>query len=113
MDGKAIGARIATLRKRTGITQQRLAEVVGVSVETVSRMERGTSFPSINSVENVARALGVELRDLFTFNDPPSEHDLLIDEIVGLLRSRPVGEVRTIRDTVARLLDGFSTVKNS
>ena len=84
---------------------------MGVSVETVSRMERGVTFPSVSRLFQVAEKMGVELRDLFTFSDPATEQDMLIDEVVGMLRPRTVEEVRTVRDIVARVLVGFESVK--
>jgi transcriptional regulator with XRE-family HTH domain len=103
---QSIGKRIAYLRRRAGHTQQELAEATGVSVETVSRMERGATFPSVSRLCQVAEALGVAVQDFFMFEEPATETDALVDEVVELLRGREPEDVRTIRDVTARILAG-------
>jgi len=67
--GKKLGQRIANLRRGRKLTQEQLAEVVGCSVEFVSLVERGINAPSVAGLETFARALRVEVKDLFTFED--------------------------------------------
>ncbi len=57
---KVIGARIKQLRKAKGITQEVLAEKLGVSTEHICRIERGTYRPSCYLIENLATALNVD-----------------------------------------------------
>src|SRR5690349_452266 len=45
-------------RERAGLTQAAVAEAAGVSVETVSRIERGLHEPELSTVIALARALG-------------------------------------------------------
>lgn len=72
---KWIGARITGVRLSRKLTQAQLAEKVDVSVETISRMERGVSFPSLRSLENIAHALDTPLKTFFEFEEgPPKDH---------------------------------------
>lgn len=64
---KKLGQRIAALRKKQGLTQEALAEVIGCSVEFISLVERGVNAPSVAGLQDFADALKVEVRDLFTF----------------------------------------------
>ena len=64
---KQLGHRIAGLRKQGGLTQARLAKAVGCSVEFISLVERGVNAPSVAGLERFAKALQVEVVDLFTF----------------------------------------------
>jgi transcriptional regulator with XRE-family HTH domain len=64
---KKLGQRIATLRKKQGLTQEALAEIIGCSVEFISLVERGVNAPSVAGLQGFADALEVEVRDLFTF----------------------------------------------
>lgn len=66
---KKLGRRIASLRKARGFTQERLAEVVGYSVEFVSLVERGINAPSVAGLEKFSKALKVEVWELFTFEE--------------------------------------------
>jgi transcriptional regulator with XRE-family HTH domain len=65
---KKLGQRIAALRKKQGLTQEALAEVIGCSVEFISLVERGVNAPSVAGLQGFANALEVEVRDLFTFD---------------------------------------------
>ena len=49
------------------LTQEQLAEAVDCSVEFISLVERGVNAPSVAGLEKFAKALKVEVRDLFTF----------------------------------------------
>jgi transcriptional regulator with XRE-family HTH domain len=64
---KKLGQRIALLRKKQGLTQEALAEIIGCSVEFISLVERGVNAPSVAGLQGFADALKVEVRDLFTF----------------------------------------------
>lgn len=66
---RKLGKRIAALRKKQKLTQEQLAEAVGCSVEFVSLVERGVNAPSVAGLEKFARALKVEVKELFTFEE--------------------------------------------
>jgi len=50
------------------MTQERFAEVLNLSVDFLSLMERGISAPSFETLERIARRLRMPVADLFTFN---------------------------------------------
>jgi len=62
-----LGSRIKELRRLRGITQEQLAEKVDLATRYISLIEVGRSSPSLETIENIARALQVEIRDLFEF----------------------------------------------
>jgi len=62
---KQIGVHIAKLRIDRGLTQSELAELIDVTIETVSRLERGVSIPSLKTLENISNVLNVPLKDIF------------------------------------------------
>lgn len=64
---KQLGQRIASLRKTRRLTQVQLAKLLDCSVEFISLVERGVNGPSIARLEDFAKALKVEVVDLFTF----------------------------------------------
>ena len=64
---KRLGLRIADLRKNRRLTQPELAKAVGCSVDFISLVERGVNAPSVAGLEDFAKALKVEVVDLFTF----------------------------------------------
>ena len=61
--------RIREYRIKCNLTQERLAELVGVRRETIIFLEQGKYNPSLRLAYNVARALGVHIEELFIFDD--------------------------------------------
>ncbi|MEV7584372.1 helix-turn-helix transcriptional regulator [Streptomyces erythrochromogenes] len=61
---RIIGARIRAARTDAGLTQEALAEAVGIDNKTVHRIEYGTSDPTLSVLLGLADALRVSLADL-------------------------------------------------
>ena len=57
--------RIAEMRRARGITQERLARMLGVSRQQVSDWERGISIPLATTAIEIARALGTTVEALY------------------------------------------------
>lgn len=64
---KKLGTRIATLRKKTGVTAEKFAYENGISKGYLSDIESGKRLPTLLMVEKIAKALSVEIKDLFHF----------------------------------------------
>ena len=62
-----IGKEIAGLRKKNNMTQEQLANAVGVSVPAVSKWETGSSYPDITLLIPIARYLGVTVDELLHY----------------------------------------------
>ena len=63
------GKRLSTLRNQKGVTQEQLAEASGLSVDFLSLIERGRRAPSFKTLEQLSKALGLSVRDLFDFEN--------------------------------------------
>jgi putative transcriptional regulator len=61
--------RIKEYRAKHSLTQEKLAEMVGVRRETIIFLEQGKYNPSLKLAHNVARALRATIDELFTFDD--------------------------------------------
>ncbi|MBO4439246.1 MAG: helix-turn-helix transcriptional regulator [Spirochaetaceae bacterium] len=64
-----ISENIKTLRKKLGWSQELLAEKTGVSAPYITQIEVGKRTPSLDIVEKLASALGVEYKTLFETNN--------------------------------------------
>ena len=62
-----IGSQIKQIRTQVGLSQAKVADLAGVSVEFVSRVERGRSAASVNLLGQLASAMGVPLKTLLDF----------------------------------------------
>lgn len=59
------GQRIKKYRKACGMSQEQLAEAIGVDQKHVSRIEVGKSYPTIDRLEKIAQALQVPMGGFF------------------------------------------------
>ena len=56
---------VRMLRRERGLSQERLAARAGLTTWTINRLEAGKINPTLQTVQRVADALGVEIVDLF------------------------------------------------
>jgi transcriptional regulator with XRE-family HTH domain len=61
------GKRLQELRREAGITQEKLADKTGLTVESISNIERGIFGPKFENLEKIAAVLKVPVRELFEF----------------------------------------------
>lgn len=58
---------LITLRKKQNLSQEELAEKIGVSRQTLSKWETGESLPDIQKCSALAEFFGITLDDLVTY----------------------------------------------
>ncbi len=61
--------RLKELRARHGLTQEQLAQAVGVTRQTIVSTERGNYSPSVRLALRIARRLQVPLEEAFWLED--------------------------------------------
>lgn len=101
MDNYITGATIKRLREAKGITQNQLADMIGVGSKAVSKWETAKGLPDITLMEPLSKALGVSVMELMS-------GDTVINKNISsnMLRSKfyvcPVcgNVIRTTGDTV-------------
>jgi transcriptional regulator with XRE-family HTH domain len=62
---KAFGKQVADARKKCGVTQQQLAETVGMSVVAIAYIETGKRWARLGTLNKIAKALNVSVQNLF------------------------------------------------
>jgi transcriptional regulator with XRE-family HTH domain len=104
---KKLGVRISQLRMKAGMTQAKLAEGSDLSVDSISRIERGDRAPSLESLEKIAEALGIDPGELLNFKG--KEFKALAEgppeclELWNLLKDRKRTEIKKVFE-IARIL---------
>ena len=72
---KQFGKKLRSIRKSRGLTQQQFSELLDISIDFLSLVERGLNAPSFESIEAFSITLGIPVRDLFDFSpEPPARH---------------------------------------
>ena len=66
MDKKILlGKRLRELRKRKGIKQEKLAELIGVEPASISNIENGKNYPSMTNLESILRVIECSFLEVF------------------------------------------------
>ena len=73
MDQNKSGKFIAKLRKEKNMTQEQLAEKMGVSINAVSKWERGLSFPDVSLYKKLCKELDINIEELINGEKDKSE----------------------------------------
>lgn len=102
LDYKAIGKRIKIARIKADLTQERLAELVGISPTHMSNIETGTTRVSLTAIVSIANALSVTVDDLLCDNVKKARVPIEKD-IAGILESCDEYEIRIIADMAQAL----------
>jgi transcriptional regulator with XRE-family HTH domain len=64
---RKFGERLKEIRLQRGMTQERFAETLDISVDFLSLIECGINAPSFNTLEIMAKRLRLPVAELFTF----------------------------------------------
>lgn len=89
MDKKTLlGKRLRELRKRKGINQEKLAELINVDPTTISNIENGKNYPSLLNLENLLDVLDSSFLEAFDFAHKNTQNNL-IEEITNKLKDNP------------------------
>ncbi len=95
---KDIGERIKERRKELKISQEELAEILGVTYQQVQRYENGTNKLNVENVQIIAGALSAPLSYFFEIYETP----VVAEE-----------QARYVTPTESKLLRVFRKIKNS
>ncbi|MBR3837516.1 MAG: helix-turn-helix transcriptional regulator [Clostridia bacterium] len=86
--------KLQELRKRKGLTQEELAELLYVSRTAISKWESGRGFPNIESLKVISKFFSVSLDELLSG-----------EEILAIAENDNKQKERTLRDLIFGLLD--------
>lgn len=64
LDKEKVGQTIALCRKRCGMTQKQLADILHVTYQSISRWELGLNLPTVDMLYEIAEVLGVTVDDI-------------------------------------------------
>ena len=92
------GARLRTLRKERGYTQEYLAELTKLSTRPIASIEKGEANPSFEVLYTIITALGTSFDAIFNPADEQVERE--VQEVSGLYRACPEQGRRLVLATV-------------
>lgn len=101
---RAVGKRIKIVRQRSGLTQDQLAEQVGLSPKYISGIERGVENPTMDILIRLAKMLGVEPYDLFLFGESEENEKALRKGIEKMVREADREKLQLYFDVMRNIL---------
>lgn len=83
---KLFGKRLRELRNQNGLTQEKVAEYIGIKPENYSRLENGLSFPKPENIVKLSEIFNVEIAELFQFAHL-NNYDKILETIIEKLKN--------------------------
>lgn len=84
-----LGKRIQEIRLKNGYTQEKLAELAGIEIPSLSNIENGKNYPSHETLEKISSALCVRPFELYLFEYYKSKTEI-IDEMMQKMQEDDV-----------------------
>ena len=98
-----LGEQILFLRKSRQITQERLAQELGVTNQAVSKWESGQCMPDIQLLPDIARFFKVSVDELLGIEKSGEDDDILIHIKNAVDKARPGTEYEEVMKLVKAL----------
>lgn len=82
-------------RKELSLTQEQIAEFLGVSTPAVNKWEKGSTYPDITLLPALARLLKMDLNTLLSFNEDLTDIEIktLSMNLIKLCKSRTIKQL--------------------
>ena len=109
-----IGNKIRELRKQRGLTQEQLADSIGISFQAVSKWENNIALPDIALAPVLASYFGVSMDELFDFNLKEIECavESIIDVAYKYRESNPDQSRRILEEGLSKYPDNDILLNN-
>ena len=101
------GARLRTLRKERGYTQEYLPELIKLSTRHIASNEKGEANPSFEVLYTIITALGTSFDAIFNPADEQVERE--VQEVSGLYRACPEQGRRLVLATVRAMANELTS----
>jgi len=73
---KLLGDRIRYMRRKNDLSQEMLGELLGLDPNSISRIECGVHYPSMETLEKISNTLNLSMRELF-----PDDREEQVEEM--------------------------------
>ena len=102
-----LGENIRRERERAGYTQERLSEMIDMSTQNLSTVERGMAGVSLKMLRRICEALKVSADDLLFGQRENSDGEALIRKLERL----DARQMRIVQEVLSALLEAFALKK--
>lgn len=90
-----IGRKIKEIRKKNKLTQENFCEQIGIEPSSLSNIENGKSFPSMQTILKIMEKFNAKPQDFFNFEYLKDEESLE-EEIIEIIKRQPYDKKQII-----------------
>ena len=91
---KLIGERVKFYRKRKGLTQEQLAEILDFNTKSISLLENGHNYIALNKVPKLCQTLQIKPYQLFVFDKRGLTHENIQSDIQELIDTMDIKKLK-------------------
>lgn len=104
---KSFGKNLKKIRKSKGLSQEQLAELLGLGAKSISPIETGKNFISSKKLELLCNILETSPAELFTISEMPHQEDkeMYISNILIILKQLNIKELKVVGDLLSRYIE--------
>ena len=109
-----VGQRVRTFRLHKGLSQEKLADQLGITFQQVQKYEKGTNRIGAGRLQRIANVLGIPVSDFFTSHKQggaaPAELFRLLDKAAALRLLRAYSRIRQpkVQQAIMRLVESIA-----
>jgi transcriptional regulator with XRE-family HTH domain len=111
-----IGQRVRAFRLHKGLSQEKLADQLGITFQQVQKYEKGTNRIGAGRLQRIANVLGIPVSDFFTSHKQggvaPAELFKLLDKAAALRLLRAYSRIRQpkLQQAIMRLVESIAGI---
>ena len=99
------GKRVRNIRKSRKLTQEQLAELIGMDTHHLCKMENGSHFPKIKNLAKMVEVLNINIKELFTFEEHKTEDEQIKDNIIINLQKLNAKELSIVSSFIDSIIE--------
>ncbi len=102
-----ISKRIRELRKSMGLTQSQFAELVSLSEDSIGKIERGISVPTVDTLTKIAEGLNMPLFELLggEISKKEKKQYQVLECLVRYLKTKSYKDIKLIHELAVKILE--------
>ena len=113
---ETVSSELAEYRNKMDLTQEQLAEMVGISQSHYAKLENGQRLPSLKVLHVLSQVFGVKMGDIIepdknvvNFDKSMEEASLIIQNNIGfLLKGRSLSDLKSVERIISVILEELS-----
>lgn len=113
---ETVSSELAEYRNKMDLTQEQLAEMVGISQSHYAKLENGQRLPSLKVLHVLSQVFGVKMGDIIepdknvvNFDKSMEEASLIIQNNIGfMLKGRSLSDLKSVERIISVILEELS-----